>query len=92
VSRDRAESSSCFQQSFTLYKADIRNCQYENAMGRNAVGSFPCRVPATSLKESIRVLVAAPYIFDIKGVIGEGFDCSEREKNFSRSFPERQGI
>jgi hypothetical protein len=47
-----------------------------------SLASFPCRFPAASLREPIGVLVAAPYVFDIKEVIGECFDCSEREKNF----------
>jgi hypothetical protein len=52
-------------------------------MDRNAVWKLSLPLPCQpSLKESIRVPVAAPYIFDIKGVLGEGFECFEREKNF----------
>jgi hypothetical protein len=58
----------------------------------NALGDFPCGFPAASLRESLGVLIATRYVFDIKTVIGEGSDCFEPEKNFSPSFPEWQGI
>jgi tetratricopeptide (TPR) repeat protein len=65
VSRGRAESPSCFSEASPYITTDIPlfvNCQYRHCRVGMLSGHFPCRVPAASLRESIGVPVAAPYV------------------------------